>query len=243
MRDGRRQALTLAGLAALAVLLVVALTGLPGFGGYQHAYGLVLQRVPVTERQATDTVTATIFDYRGFDTLGEEFILFTSVVGVALLLRAEREEDAERGRDAIENEAVRATAGAAVGPMLVIGLYVVAYAVVSPGGGFQGGVVLAAALALLYLGGSYSAYRRASPTPMVDAAEGLGAFFYVGLGLLALAQGEAFLENLLPKGTSGTLLSGGSIALLNWGVALEVAGAFVLLFHEFLEDLMVRRDR
>ena len=59
----------------------------------------------VPPRAATNSVVVTAFDYRGFDTLGEEFILFISVVGVMVLLRAmrgdvedERPEDGARGR-------------------------------------------------------------------------------------------------------------------------------------------------
>jgi multicomponent Na+:H+ antiporter subunit B len=59
-------------------------------------------------------VTAVNFDYRGFDTMGEEFILFASVVSVALLLRAQRGEteqrdpqDARAGRAGEFSEAVR----------------------------------------------------------------------------------------------------------------------------------------
>ena len=46
----------------------------------------------VPERHATAVVTAINFDYRGFDTMGEEFILFAAVLGLALLLREPREE-------------------------------------------------------------------------------------------------------------------------------------------------------
>src|SRR6201997_2538037 len=91
----RTARLTLFGLSAVAfgVVLVLGLGGLPDFGNYHGVYGRVLSGIGVTERHATDLVTALNFDFRAFDTLGEEFILFASVLGVMLLLRVMREED------------------------------------------------------------------------------------------------------------------------------------------------------
>jgi len=62
----------------------------------------------------------------------------------------------------------------------------------------------------------------------------------VGLAGL-VATGTAF-ENFLPLGTTGTLLSSGTIALFNWAAALEVAAAMVLLFSHFVEDVMIPED-
>jgi len=40
------------------------------------------------ETGTNNVVTAVLFDYRGFDTLGEATILFTAVTGVVMLFRA-----------------------------------------------------------------------------------------------------------------------------------------------------------
>jgi len=42
------------------------------------------------ETGSNNVVTSVVFDYRGFDTLGEATILFTAVTGVLLLLRTEK---------------------------------------------------------------------------------------------------------------------------------------------------------
>ena len=88
-----RRALLFLGIAGLAPHLLWGMRGLPAFGSYQGPYGYVLNQVAVAERHATDVVSAINFDYRGFDTLGEEFILFASIAGAALLLRRERDEE------------------------------------------------------------------------------------------------------------------------------------------------------
>ena len=223
--------------AVLAGLLLWALTGLPSFGDFNGEYGQILNGVAGTERHVTNVVSSIVFDYRGFDTLGEEFILFTAVMGVALLLREAR-DDRERPRDEVRSDAVRAVGLVLVGPTIVLGLYIVAHGYLTPGGGFQGGVALAGGLVLLYAAGRYRSYREASPQGMVDFAEGTGAGAYVAVGIAALIAGSAYLENVVDLGTKGTLAAAGTIPILNAAAGLEVVAALVLLFHEFLEEVM-----
>jgi multicomponent Na+:H+ antiporter subunit B len=241
MSSSTRRAVFLPAAAVVAVVLVWGVTGLPRFGDYRGPYGLVLNDVAVRERHMTNVVTAVVFDYRGFDTLGEEFILFTSVIAVALLLRSVREEQTKGVRERVSGEAWRAGGLVLVGPVVVLGLFVVAHGPITPGGGFQGGVVLMAATALIYLAGDYRGFRELTPAPLVDFAEGTGAASYAAIGLAAVGLGSAYLHNLLPLGTAGTLASSGSVAMLNAATGLMVAAAFVLLAREFLEEVMVVR--
>jgi multicomponent Na+:H+ antiporter subunit B len=226
--------------AGLAALLLWGVAGLPDFGHYAGPYGYVLNAVAPNERHVTNVVTATTFDYRGFDTLGEEFILFSAAMGVALLLRDVRAGE-ERSSLGVLNEAVRLVGLGLVPALLVIGLYVVAHGMITPGGGFQGGVVLASAFVLVWLAGEYRAFQRLTPAPGVDLAKGTGAGSYVVVGIAALLLGHAFLRNVGPLGTASTLASGGSMLVLNLATALEVSAAFVLIFTEFIEELVAQR--
>ena len=233
----RRARLIVFGIAAagFAALLIWGTLGIPDFGHYHRRYGLILNHAVVKERQATNTVTAIVFDYRGLDTMGEEFILFAAVTGVALLLREPRQR-VPSPKDDVRSDAVRAIGICLVPAVLTLGLWIVAHGAITPGGGFQGGVILAASFLLLWLAGSLRAYSRVTPTPLVDVTEGTGAGGYVVFGVVALLLGEPFLDNLLPYGIAGKLSSGGSIPVLNWATALAVTGAFLLLFDEFLEE-------
>ena len=222
--------------AGLGALLLWAAAGLPDFGHYHRPYGTILNIVAPDERHVSNVVASVVFDYRGVDTLGEEFILFGSVMGVALLLRQIREPEARRV-DEVHSDALRLVGGGFVAALLVIGLYVVAHGAITPGGGFQGGVVLASAFALVYLAGEYRAYRRLTPLPAVDLVEGTGAGGYAVVGVVSILLGSAYLHNFGPFGSAGTLASGGSIPFLNIASALEVGAAFVLLFTEFLEEV------
>ena len=54
------------------------------------------------ETGASNVVTSIVFDYRGFDTLGEASVLFTAVLGVGLVLRKLNAKEKREARDAEE---------------------------------------------------------------------------------------------------------------------------------------------
>jgi multicomponent Na+:H+ antiporter subunit B len=220
-----------------AALLFWAVAGLPDFGHYHWPYGNVLNAVAVTERHTTNVVGVTVFDYRGIDTLGEEFILFASVAGVALLLR----KDSERRRpaDAVRSDPIRAAGAVGVALLFVLGLWIVAFGYVTPGGGFQGGVLLAGAFLLVYLVGGYREYHALTPHSPVEMAEAGGAGAFAVLGFVGIVYANAYLGNFLGIGNPGSLYSGGSVALLNWATAIEVCAALLVLFTEFLNVYMI----
>jgi multicomponent Na+:H+ antiporter subunit B len=228
--------------AGVLALLVWALVGLPDFGSYRGPYGYVINRIAVPQRHTTNAVTAIVFDYRGFDTMGEEFILFGSVMGVVLLLRSreegsgEEETEDEGVDDEVTSDVLRTVGVFAVGLAFLIGIWLISFGLVTPGGGFQGGVVVAGAFLLVYTTASYRSWKKVSNETLVDPLEGLGVGGYVVIGLAALISGAPFLHNLLGPGTNGTLVSGGSLSFLNWATALEVAAANVVLCSEFLRE-------
>ena len=245
-----RKVLFLAAVVVFGFLLIWGLSGLPAFGDYRGPYGFVLGDVAVEERVATNVVVSTTFDYRGFDTMGEEYILFAAVLGLVILLRdlrserideeeQEEEESPVHRRRREASDALRVLGLVLVGPLVMFGIYIVVHGALTPGGGFQGGVVLAAALVLVSLAGRYPAMRRVRPISLVELADGAGAAGYVLIGLGGLIAGAEFLYNFLPLGEPGTLLSAGMIPLLSISVGLEVAGAFVLLISEFLDQEFV----
>jgi multicomponent Na+:H+ antiporter subunit B len=194
-------------------------------------------------------VSAINFEYRGFDTLGEEFILFAAAAGVAIVLRRLRGEqersatDEAAGRDLPPtSDAVRQVALILTGPMLVVGWYLASHAQTSPSGGFQGGVVLATAFVLIYLAGQFLAFERVSPVDVTDAVEAVGAAGFAAIGLAAVAMGLPFLTNFLGLGTvPGAVSSSGTIALISFFVGLEVAAAFVLIVSELLDQALLLR--
>jgi multicomponent Na+:H+ antiporter subunit B len=221
-------------LSGLTALVYWGLAGLPHFGDYRGPYGFIINRVATPERHMTNAVTAVVFDYRGFDTLGEEFILFAAVVGTVLLLRAQGMKPPTE-RDWIGSDAVRTFGVLFAGPALVVSLWLVAFGSVTPGGGFQGGVAVVGGFVLVYAAADYRSFRTIANEHVFDFGKGTGAGGYIVIGLAALVSGAPFLHNLLGPGETGTLVSGGSVPFINWSVALEVAAANLLLVREFLE--------
>ncbi|MFK0018541.1 MnhB domain-containing protein [Streptomyces sp. NPDC090798] len=222
--------------AGLAALLVAACLRLPGFGGTRHPYGERVVRASLARRTA-NTIASVNFDQRAFDTLGEMSILFAAVLGTVVLLRQTRDERRARPRPAQVALPVRRYALIVLPVALLTGLYVIGHGQLSPGGGFQGGVVAATALHLLYLGADYHALERVRPVGLYEAGDALAACAYVVTGLAGLLGGTAFLANtLLPYGTFNTLSSGGTVPLLNAAIGMEVACAVVVLLARFLDQ-------
>ncbi len=248
----RRVRLTVFAVAAagLAAVLVIGFAGLPDFGDYHGVDGNVINGVGVTVRHATDLVTALNFDFRGFDTLGEEFILFGSVLGIVLILRdlrGEEEgpslEEAEEHAFGGASEALRVLVLILVPVMLALGGYIVVHGQITPGGGFQGGIVLATAPLALFLAGRYLRTRFVSPHTLLEVGEAVGAAGYAMVGVAGLVFVGIFFKNFLPLGIAGHLLSAGQIDVASTAVGLEVSGAFLVAWSEFLDQAMMIRRR
>lgn len=235
-----RTAMLAPALLGLGALFAWAIAGLPSFGDYRGPYGYVLNRIVVPLRHTTNVVMGTTFDVRGIDTMGEEFILYAAVMGVMLLLRSEgRSERAKKVTERLGTDGVRLLGVLMVGGGVLIGLWLIAFGYITPGGGFQGGALTAGAILLLYLVGSHGDYRPFRNEEALDPLESFGVGGYVVIGLAALVSGLPFLTNLLGYGTAGDLVSGGSIAALNWASAIAVTVAMLTLFAEFLETYIV----
>jgi multicomponent Na+:H+ antiporter subunit B len=236
--------------AGLIACYLWAFTGLPGFGNYPGPYGQAILAHAVAQTHATGVVSAINFEYRGFDTVGEEFILFTAAAGMSVVLRRLRDEnehpqigDAAKPELPATSSAVRVVALLFVGPTVLIGWWLASHAQTDPSGGFQGGVILATAFMLVYLSGEFITFRRLHPEALLDAVEAIGAAGFAAVGVTAVIMGLPYLDNFLPLGKiPGAVSSSGTIALISFFVGLEVAAAFAAIIGELLEQrLLIRR--
>jgi multicomponent Na+:H+ antiporter subunit B len=250
MSPAQRRWIFLAAVAGLAACYLWGLSGLPGFGHYPGPYGDIINQIAVAQTHATGVVSAVNFSYRGFDTVGEEFILFVAAAGTTVVLRqlrGERERDpgaaGQEWRIQPTSDAVRLSTLLFTGPVVVVGWYLASHAQTSPSGGFQGGVVLATAFILIYLAGEYLLFRRISPVDVTDAVEAVGAGGFAAVGVTALALGFPYLYNYLPLGhTPGAVSSGGTIPLISFLVGVEVTAAFVVIVGELAEQTLLQRQ-
>ena len=150
---GARKWAAAVGLVLMMGGFVWGASGLHAFGHYDFRYGAIVAKDSVPDRAATNAVVVTAFDYRAFDTLGEEFILFVSVLSVGVLLRRMRDER-EGETSAVEpdravrgSETMRWLGTALAAPVALLAIEVITHGHLTPGGGFQGGVVLMSAVA------------------------------------------------------------------------------------------------
>jgi multicomponent Na+:H+ antiporter subunit B len=235
------------GLVLLVGGFAWAVTDLPGFGHYHHRYGAYLAQHSVPQRAATNSVNVITFDYRGFDTLGEEFILFVAVVGVVVLLRRIRGEEEEGDEGAGEeqpraSESLRWLGVASAAPIAVIGGYVVTHGQLTPGGGFQGGVILMAAITVVFVAGEFMLLLRLrARAQLLEMGEAVGAAGLGVLGFAGLIATGIFFKNFLPHGSRGELFSGGFLFIANLAVGIEVAGAILMVLSELLDQRLLRR--
>ena len=224
-------------------LYVYSAAGLPAWGFYRGPYGYVIANLVVFERHATDVVNAINYDYRGFDTLGEEFILFTAVLGVMMLLRREEGSSQSSRQGKIPDRQVLSTTIQAftipaVFLTVLFGFYIGLHGQLTPGGGFQAGVILATAPLLVYIAQNTEAFTRITSHRSMEFIEALGAGSYAIIGLSGLVMGVPLLTNILPLGTTGNVFSAGTIALISACVGVEVTAAILLVAFTYLQEII-----
>jgi multicomponent Na+:H+ antiporter subunit B len=197
------------------------------------------------ELGAPNLVTAVVVTYRGLDTLGEVTVLFISAAGVGLLLRRTRrkddDEDLEQGDRAEETAGVHKPASEIVEtatelllPMVILfGIYVFLNGHLSPGGGFQGGAIIASGTMFLLLALPESHISRL----MIAVIESMSGFSYVVIGVLGVIMAGGFLDNrIMDLGSYGALFSAGAIPLIYVFVGLKVGFELSAVLDRFRKE-------
>jgi multicomponent Na+:H+ antiporter subunit B len=216
--------------------------GLPPFGSFTGAYTAYVLQVGTLERSIDNIPTAVNFDYRGFDTLGEEFIFFTSVAGV-LFLFSSLKARAEEHPQPVETERERGQTGAIrwfpiglTAFIAALGMDLGAHGQLTPGGGFQGGAIFGGGMACIYLAMGLDTLVKTLHKQTFDFLEALGAFSFAALGAAALFVAGFFLQNIMPLGQTGATVSSGTIYFLSCAVFVEIACGFTILMLAFLKQ-------
>lgn len=125
---------------------------------------------------------------------------------------------------------VRVVAKLTVPFILILGLYVILHGELGPGGGFQGGVILAAALILYGLVFGADEIRRRIPTVLLDSCMALGALIYAGTGLASLLAGGTFLDyGMLNPESAGDAEALG-LTLVEYGVGITVSSVMTTIY-------------
>ncbi len=203
---------------------------------------VMLQNIPAHIERAGDqllalnaqegvanAVTSVVVYFRGFDTLGEIAVLFIAALGIGLML-SEHTKDPHHE----ESSFILQKASKLLFPIIMLfGVYVMIYGHLSPGGGFQGGVIIASGVLLLLI----SDQNFEVPHSVISALETFAGISYVLIGLIGLLVMDKFLGNFLPHDVSemGMLLSGGIIPLVYIVVGVKVGSEMSLIVQNLLK--------
>lgn len=126
---------------------------------------------------------------------------------------------------------------------LVLGAYIILHGHLSPGGGFQGGVLIAGAIAIFFIGYGREKVLKTFHLNRLKVSEDLGALGFVFVASLGLIAGSAFFGNILPKGNEGDLLSSGTIFLMNFAVGYKVLAGIGILILVMIGALKSNDDK
>ncbi len=164
---------------------------------------------------APNLVTAIVVTYRGLDTLGEVTVLFLTAAIIAFFIKKQSYTRKLR----INSEIFKTAASVLFPIILMLGIYIFMNGHLTPGGGFQGGAVIASGV-ILFLLAFPNEPLNSSIFNYVESTSGL---VFVGVAALGAVIGAGFLDNaILPLGTFGKLFSAGAIPLIYSFVGLKV---------------------
>ncbi len=135
-------------------------------------------------------------------------------------------------------------------PFIVIfGLYVIMHGHLTPGGGFQGGAVIATGAALLLVAFSAGEISGMVRKSTLMGQETLGLLLFIGAGILGLIMGAPFFANVLansgllfgqavlPGPNPGELNTAGVLPIMNIAVGVEVWGGLAIVVMYLLSTI------
>ena len=245
-KSGRWFSKIIALMAALltGLVLIIAEADFPGFASPFSPASLHLSPYYITQTlhdtNVPNIVTSVLADYRGFDTMFETAVIFTAGLAVIAILRRYKKDDRCDLPEpyvistGYPDTIIRFVARQLVPFIQLFALYVVAHGHHSPGGGFQGGVILGASFILLAV--SYDSRMiigRMSERWNVLLGN-FGVLIYAGIGFLCLLLGANFLDysmlsKVLPATDKVMARSHGMLGI-EIGVAIAVMAIVISIY-------------
>ncbi|MCD7725425.1 MAG: hypothetical protein LUI12_07755 [Clostridiales bacterium] len=229
---------------ALVVLLLVTVSWLPPTGDASNpASNTVAERYieqGLEETGALNIVSGMILTYRAFDTFGETNVLFIATCCVMILLMIDdellkKQEVQNDRRFEPKNDMILQGVAFVLCPIIFIfGIYIILNGHLSPGGGFSGGAIIGAGLILYVCSFGFKKTQEFFNEHVYKIAKITALCMYGLIGTYFYMTGANGIENHIPLGIAGHILSGGIILPINICVGLEVACtmyAFYALFR------------
>ena len=185
----------------------------------------------IEDTGAVNIVTSVVVNYRGFDTLGEVTILFIAAIGLGAVLATKKKRKVEK--KVTSASLILYTGCRFLFPLILLfGVYIFVHGHLSPGGGFQGGAIIASAFVLIYMG----CRGRRLPEAPTKVIESLGGLVFIIVGLVGLSLGGYFLLNFLPKGIPNNLFSAGIIPIIYIAIGFKVGSELAGIIDNLIEE-------
>ncbi len=181
-----------------------------------------------------NVVTVVLASYRGFDTLGEVYVIFVAGVVVLLLMAGSlrNPELPTRSRTLGHHLVLRVVTKVLIGPILIFALYIQFHGDYVPGGGFQAGIVFAAAFIIYALVFGLDLARRAVPGQAIRLLLAGGVILFSGVGVISFFFGENYL-NYSVLALDPKLGQHIGIILVEFGVGMTVAAVMISTYYTF----------
>ena len=194
-----------------------------------ESLGKELLEINLAKTQSANAVTSVVTYFRALDTLGEVTVLFLSIFGISLTIENISEK---RNIFSCGNRILKTGAKVLFPVIILYGVYIVLHGHLSPGGGFQGGVIIASGFLLNFLayGEGYNLNHK-----IITLFESLSGAGIILAGVLSLFAVNSFLGNFLPLGEAGELFSAGVLPLIYIFVGLKVASEITVMAEYFLK--------
>jgi multicomponent Na+:H+ antiporter subunit B len=185
----------------------------------------------IKDTGATNIVTSVVVNYRGFDTLGEVTVLFLAAIGLSAVLHQEEKKPKKEGR---KSSLILYTGCRFLFPLtMLFGAYIFIHGHLTPGGGFQGGAIIASGFLLTMLG----CWKwRGINKSAAKITESIGGLVFVVIGLLGLLYSGYFLANYLPKGLPNELFSAGIIPIIYVAIGFKVGAELTGVLDRLIEE-------
>jgi multicomponent Na+:H+ antiporter subunit B len=238
---------------AVGALLIMGMEDLPNWGAADSPASLGISVTFITEALTKtgvpNLVTAVLADYRGYDTMFETAVIFAAGMAILLILRISGPRPFDPSETGIhfhtmpllEDDLITQVCCRIMVPLMqLFALYVVIHGHHSPGGGFQGGVILGASFILKAI-----CYDLDTAMVSLDAARNYilantGVVIYAGWGALCLLFAGG---NFLDYSALAPIFMGDAVAARYWsmliveiGVATTVAVVMFAIYADLASD-------
>jgi multicomponent Na+:H+ antiporter subunit B len=186
------------------------------------------------ELGAPNVITGILLTYRAFDTLGEVAVLFMVAASIGLLLGSGKKRDGAPAQESVKvtpsTEIVRNGGDILVPLIAIFAAYIVMHGHLGPGGGFQGGAVMASCVVLMVLAKPEYRVKLAHLSVM----ESLAGLLIVLIGIAGIVLAGGFLDNrVLPLGEFGAFFSAGAIPVLSALLGAKVGCELSVIIEQF----------